>query len=80
MFLESLSGTTIRVSWRLASKNGDTLAYYLTYTRADDANDSQTLKTTKTDVILSGLEPGKTYSFVVRDWLLRTSLSYYTLL
>ncbi|XP_068697768.1 ephrin type-A receptor 4-like [Montipora foliosa] len=79
VFLESLSGTTIRVSWRLVSKNGDTLAYYLTYTRADDANDSQTLRTTKTDVILYGLEPGKTYSFVVRDWLLRTSLSYYTL-
>ena len=43
------------------------MAYYLTYTRLDDTKDSKTIKTTKTEVILTGLKLGKTYSFVVRD-------------
>jgi len=42
------------------------LAYYLTYTRVDDTKDSKTIKTTKTEVILTELKFGKTYSFVVR--------------
>ena len=43
------------------------LVYYLTYTRVDDTKDSKTVKTTKTEVILTRLKLGKTYSFVVRD-------------
>ena len=57
----------VRISWRLDSANGMLLAYYLTYTREDDTKDSKTIKTTKTEVILTGLKLGKTYSFVVRD-------------
>ena len=47
--------------------NGILVAYYLTYTRLDDTKDSKTIKTTKTEVVLTGLKLGKTYSFVVRD-------------
>ena len=45
------------------------LAYYLTYTRVDDTKDSNTIKTTKTELTLFQLKRGKTYSFVVRDRL-----------
>ncbi|XP_044164832.1 angiopoietin-1 receptor-like isoform X2 [Acropora millepora] len=62
---EQLSGTEVRVSWRLDSANGILLAYYLTYTRVDDTKDSKTIKTTKTEVILTELKVGNTYSFVV---------------
>ena len=64
---EQLSDTVVRISWRLSSPNGKILAYYLTYAREDDIKDSKTMKTTKTEVILTGLKLGKTYSFVVRD-------------
>ena len=57
----------VRISWRLDSANGILLAYYLTYTRVDDTKDSKTIKTTKSEVILTGLKLGKTYSFVVRN-------------
>ena len=43
------------------------MAYYLTYTTLDDTKGSKTIKTTKTEAILTGLKLGKTYSFVVRD-------------
>ncbi|XP_044164789.1 ephrin type-A receptor 7-like isoform X1 [Acropora millepora] len=65
VFFEQLSDTVVRISWRLDSANGILLAYYLTYTRVDDTKDSKTIKTTKTEVILTGLKLGKTYSFVV---------------
>ena len=57
----------VRISWRSSSPNGKMLVYYLTYTRVDDTKDSKTVKTTKTEVILTRLKLGKTYSFVVRD-------------
>ena len=59
----------VRISWRLDSANGILLAYYATYTRVDDTKDSKTIKTTKTEVILTELKVGKTYSFVVRGQL-----------
>ncbi|KAK2547910.1 Ephrin type-A receptor 5 [Acropora cervicornis] len=61
---QQLSGAAVRISWRLESTNGRLVAYYLTYTRLDDEKDSKTIKTTKTEVILTGLKLGKTYSFV----------------
>ena len=48
VFLELLSDTTIRVSWRLDHKNGVIQAYYVTYARADDPEDTETIKTTNT--------------------------------
>ena len=57
----------VRISWSLDSVNGILLAYYLTYTRVDDKKDSKTIKTKKTEVILTELKLGKTYNFVVRD-------------
>ncbi|XP_015760257.1 PREDICTED: ephrin type-A receptor 3-like isoform X2 [Acropora digitifera] len=62
---EQLSDTMVRISWTLDSANGILLAYYLTYIRVDDTKDSKTIKTTKTEVILTELKVGKTYSFVV---------------
>lgn len=65
VFLELLEGNTIRISWKLDRKNGVILAYNLTYTRMDNPQDTQSIKTTNTTLILSGLQPGKRYSFVV---------------
>ncbi|XP_015754163.1 PREDICTED: ephrin type-A receptor 3-like [Acropora digitifera] len=62
---QQLSGAAVRISWRLESTNGKLVAYYLTYTRLDDNKHSKIVKTTTTEVILTGLKLGKTYSFVV---------------
>ncbi|XP_044178027.1 uncharacterized protein LOC122960140 isoform X2 [Acropora millepora] len=62
---QQLSGAAVRISWRLESTNGRLVAYYLTFTRLDDTKDSKIIKTTKTEVILTELKLGKTYSFVV---------------
>ena len=68
---EQLGGAAVRISWRLDSPNGILLAYYLTYTRLDDTKDSKTTKTIETEMILTGLKLGKTYSFVVRDQIVQ---------
>ena len=68
VFLELLSDTTIRVSWKLGRKNDVIQAYYVTYTRADDPEDTKTIKTTNASEVVTDLKPGKTYSFVVSSF------------
>ena len=68
---EQLGGAAVPISWRLDSPNGKLLAYYLTCTRLDDTKDSKTTKTIETEMILTGLKLGKTYSFVVRDQIVQ---------
>ena len=62
------AGVSVTVlSWQLKCKNGIIKKYTVTYFIVDDNSDKEVLTTTKTELWIEKLVPGKTYEFQVRN-------------
>ena len=63
------------LSWQLKCKNGIIKKYTVTYFIVDDNSDKEILTTTKTELWIEKLVPGKTYEFQVSHVIFNRILS-----
>lgn len=60
-----IDSTSVTVSWTLKNGNEGIHYFLVTYRKLTDGSDEHTINTTKTEVEITGLEPGVEYEFEV---------------
>ena len=75
VFVRQVGVSVIVLSWKLKCKNGIIKKYTVTYFIVDDNSDKEILTTTKTELWIEKLVPGKTYEFQVSHVIFNRILS-----
>ena len=65
MSVQQAGVSVILLSWELKCKNGLIEKFIMDYFIVDDNSDEQIVTTTKTELQIENLVPGKTYEFQV---------------
>ncbi|KAJ7379761.1 Ephrin type-A receptor 5 [Desmophyllum pertusum] len=63
--VKRIDSTSVTVSWILKNGNGGILYFLVTYRKLEDGSDEHTINTTENEIIITGLDPGVEYEFVV---------------
>ena len=75
VFVQQAAVSVTVLSWQLKCKNGIIKKYTVTYFIVDDNSDKEILTTTKTELWIEKLVPGKTYEFQVSHVIFNRILS-----
>ena len=67
VFVQQAGGSIIVLSWDLKCKNGIITKYTVAYFIVDDNSNKAILSTSKTELRIEKLVPGKTYEFQVKN-------------
>ena len=73
--VQRIDSTSVMVSWTLNNGNEGIEFFLVTYRKLKDGSDEKTINTTKTEILITGLEPDVEYEFVVSECAL-LSISY----
>ena len=74
-FVQQAAVSVTVLSWQLTCKHGIIKKYTVTYFIVDDNSDKEILTTTKTELWIDKLVPGKTYEFQVSHVIFNRILS-----